>query len=106
MSAESLMRQTATHYAKTSYDGYGNQVLSSGSDIECRFQPKTKRKLLDNGDVVTIVATCYVPKSTTISSGDKVTYSGANYQVLDVYPTPNGEGQTEFIRVDLVKWQI
>ncbi len=106
MSVGNLLNQTITIYGKSTYDGYGRPTLGSGTDVRARFQPKQSRKLLPNGDVMTIDALAYVPADTTIATDDKITYDSQTYKVIDLYETPDGKGNVAFIRVQLAKWQM
>lgn len=106
MSIGNLLNQTIVIYGKSSYDGYGRPSLGSGTNVNARFQPKQKRKLLPNGDVMTVDAMAYVPADTVVVTDDKVTYDSITYKVTDLYKTPDGKGNTHFIRLELKKWQI
>ena len=106
MSISGLLNQTITIYGIPSYDGYSSPSFGSGTSVKARFQPQTKRKLVANGDVITIDAIAYVPASTSVETDNKVNYSGNDYRVLTKYPTPGRTGTTEFIKLELVKWQI
>lgn len=106
MTVGSLLNQTITIYNKSSYDEFGRLVLGSGIDVNARFQPETKRKLLPNGDILTIDAIAYVPSDTTVETDDKVVYGGNTFKTISKYPTPDGKGNTYFIKLELSKWQI
>ena len=106
MSIGNLLSQTITIYNKSSYDEFGRLVLGAGIDINARVQPKSTRRLLPNGDVLTIDALTYVPADTTVNTDDKIVYGNDTYKVYGKYPTPDGKGNTAFIRLELLKWQM
>lgn len=104
MSVGNLLNQSILIYNKASYDAYGRRSVSDGTTVNARFQAKQTRKLMPNGDVLAVDAIAYVPASTTVSTDDKVTYDSVDYKVLNLYKTPNGKGNTHFIKLELVKW--
>jgi hypothetical protein len=106
MSIGNLLQQTITIYSKTSYGSDGRPAVGTGTEVSARFQPKQVRKPLPNGDVLVVDAIAYVPADTTIATDAKVTYDSVTYRVLNVYKTPDGKGNTKFIRLELAKWQI
>lgn len=105
MSVGNLLRQELTIYGKGSYDSYGRPSLGAGVDVWGRFQPKQKRQLMPDGDVLVIDALAYVPNDTTVKTDDRVSYDSTNYKVVGVYKTPDGKGNTKFIRLELVKFK-
>lgn len=106
MSVGNLLNQTISIYNKSSYDEYGRLTVGSATSVKARFQPQTKRILAPNGDVLTISAIAYVPSDTTVNTDDKIVYDSNTYKVITKYPTPNGKGNTHFIKLELIKWQI
>lgn len=105
MSLASLFSQSIIIYNQSSYDEYGRTSVGSGTTSKARVQAKRKRIVLANGDVASIDAIAYVPSGTTVDEDDRVTYDSNDYKVLSAYPTPDGKGDTKFIRLELVKWQ-
>lgn len=106
MSLNGLLNQTIVVYGKTSYNAYGREVVSgSATSVKARFQPQTKTRLLPNGAVLTIDAVAYVPANTTINVDDRVDVGTTRYKVLAKYPTPDGQGNTNHIKIELIKWQ-
>lgn len=104
MSLQSLLNQTITIYAKSSYNEEGREVVGDGTSIKCRFQQTTKRRLLPNGSLQTIDAVVYVPGSTSINTDDKVSFGGVNYKVFGKYAAIDGIGQTNHLKLELIKW--
>lgn len=104
MSLIGLLNQTITIYAKSSYNDEGREVVGSGSDIKCRFQQTTKRRLLPNGNLQVIDAIVYVPGDTSINTDDKVLFGSTNYKVFSKYVAVDGAGTTDHIKLELVKW--
>ena len=105
MSLASLLNQLITIYNQSSYDAYGRTSVGSGTTAKARFQAQKKRIILGNGDVATIDAVAYVPSDTTVDEDDRVNYDSNDYKVLSAYPTPDGKGDTRFIKLELIKWQ-
>lgn len=105
MTIAGLMNQSVTLYNRSGRGGDGRPTFGSGNTISARLQPKTKRKLMANGDVLTIDAMAFIAADVTIASDDKITAGGVTYRVVEVYPVPGGNGATHHKEVNLVKWQ-
>ena len=99
-----LLNQTLTIYAKSSYNSEGREVVGSGNTVKARFQQTTKRKLMPNGSLLTIDAIAYVAGDTSINTDDKVSFGGVNYKVFGKYAAVDGPGNTQHIKLELVKW--
>jgi hypothetical protein len=111
MTATGLMNQTMVIYNRTSYGADGREVYDVGTTVRCRFQQKTKnvfspKGLPNNGGLLTINGVAYVPATTTVSIDDKVTFSSENYKVYSKYSVPGRNGQTAYVKLELLKWQI
>ena len=104
MGLQGLLNQTITIYAKSSYNSEGREVVGAGSSIKCRFQQTTKRKLMPNGNLQTIDAIVYVPGDTSINTDDKVAFNSVNYKVFGKYAAVDGAGETNHIKLELIKW--
>lgn len=105
MSVASLLNQTITIYNAGGRDGYGRLSMGSGTSVSARFSAKQKRVMLPNGEMQTIEAIAHVLPTISVSEGDKVTYNSKNYKVLTKYATPDGDGVTNHIRLELIQWQ-
>lgn len=106
MSLAGLLNQTITIYTKSGYNAYGRESVSDvGNQIKARFQPKTKRVLEANGQVLKIDAICFVAATVSVNSDDKVAYGSEKYKVLAVYPVPGANGETHHKELQLIKWQ-
>lgn len=105
MSLNNLLNQSVTLYNQSSYDEYGRVDTGSGITVQARVQPKQTRRLLANGDVLVVDAIAYVPADTSVSTDDRIDHGGISYKVLNKYPTPDGKGDTHFIKLELLKWQ-
>lgn len=105
MSYTGLLNQEITLYNKSSYDEYGREVVGSGSTVKCRFQRTTKRKLLENGNLIEIMAICYIANDVIVATDDKVTFGSTDYKVLGRYDAVDGAGNTHHIKLELIKWQ-
>lgn len=106
MSLQSLLNQTITIYNKSNYNAYGRVRTGSGTEVSARFSPKIKRTLLPNGTVEQIDAIAHVLPSVTVDVDDRVDYGTEKYKVLFKYAAPDGAGNTNHIRLALVRWQI
>lgn len=106
MSIKGLLNQTITLYNRGSYGADGEPSYSSGTSTDCRFEAKTKRILLPNGDVLTVDAFVIVGPSVSVNTDDKVTYGSTDYKVVDIFEAPGGEGDTHHQELRLVKWPV
>lgn len=104
MSLAGLLNQTITIYNASGRNAYGRLSMGSGANTSARFQAHQKRILLPNGEMQTIEATAYVLPSVSVTEGDKVAYNGKNYKVIAKYATPDGDGVTNHLRLELVQW--
>lgn len=100
-----LFNQTITVYSKSGYDAYGRETVGAGTDVQCRFQRSTKRRLMPNGSLAVIDAVCYVPADTTVATDDRVTYDSTDYKVYIIDDAVGGNGDTHHIKLELIKWQ-
>lgn len=105
MTIDGLFNQTITISSKSGYSSDGREQVGTATSVSARFQAQTKRKLLPDGSLLLIEAIAYVPASTTVSTDDKITYDGNNYKVVGKYAAVDGEGDTNHIKLELVKWQ-
>jgi hypothetical protein len=101
-----LLNQTITIYSRTSYNAQGREVLSSGTTAVARVEAKSKNRMSPTGAIVTIAATAYVLPTVTIEIDDKIAVGTANYKVFAKYPVPDGQGNINHIKLELLKWQI
>ena len=101
-----LLNQTVSIYTTSSHDRYGRETVGSATDYSARVQVGTKTRLLANGEVITIEAICYVLSTTTVVTGDKLTYDSVNYRVHGIYKPIDDSGNVHHIKLELVKWQL
>jgi len=100
-----LLNQTITLYTKSALNEFGHETYGAGSSVQCRFQKKTRTKILPNNEVVTTEAVVYLMGSVTVEQGDKVTYNGVDYKVFSKSEAIDGEGNIHNIKLELTKWQ-
>lgn len=105
MSIKGLLNQTISIYSKSGYNAYGRETVGSATEVQARFQKKTRQKLLPNGSLVTIEAIVYIPSDTTIAVDDKITYGGVDYKVYGIYSAIDGTGDTNHIKLEVTKWK-
>lgn len=105
MSFLGLLNQAITIYPKSGYGADGRETLSTGNSVQARVQETTKRRLLPNGSLATIDAIAYVPGDTTVSTDDRIDYSGTMYKVFGKYGAIGAAGNRHHIKLELVKWQ-
>lgn len=96
-----LFNQTILIYGRTSYNAQGREVLGASVSVKGRIQPKRKTIFLPNQEVIVLAAIAYVPSDTTVNIGDRLTYAGINYKVYNKYPVPDGQGNTNHIKLEL-----
>jgi len=105
MSINGLLNQQITIASKTGYNAYGRETVSTTVTVQARFQKQTKQKLLPNGSVIMIEAICYVPSDTTVVVDDKISFSDVDYKVFGIYSAVDGSGDTNHLKLELVKWK-
>lgn len=105
MSVNSLLNQQISIVTKTGYNAYGRETVSTATTVQARFQKNVKQKLLPNGSLITIEATVYVPADTTVGIDDKVSYASTDYKVYGIYTAIDGVGDTNHLKLELVKWK-
>lgn len=105
MSLLGLLNQTITIYSKTGYNRQGRETVGSGTSVSARVQPTTKRRLLDNGSIQLIDLIAYVPSTTTVATDDRVDFSSNKFKVFSRYEAIDGNGQTNHIKLELIRWR-
>lgn len=105
MTYASLLNQTGTLYPKAIYNKMGRVQTSTGVSVRCRFQQKTVRKLMANGQVLTIEAIAYLPADSTVATDDRFDYGSSKFKVVSKYEGVGGSGNVENIKIELIKWQ-
>lgn len=103
MSIAGLMNQTITPKPKSSYDAYGRQVVSAGTDIKARVELKQKRRMLPNGSLVVTDGRAFLPSSSTLTQDDHFVYDSVEYRILLVYKVPGATGQTHHLQIEFIK---
>lgn len=101
MSVTGLFNQTIVIYGRTSYNAQGREVVGAGVSVQGRLQPKRKTIFLPNQEVVSLMGIAYVPANTTVNIGDRITYAGVTYKVFNKYAVPDGNGNTNHIKLEL-----
>ena len=105
MSLAGLLNQTVTIYNKSRYDAYGHEVVGSGTSVKARFQETTKRKLLPNGNLLTIDGIVYVPSDTLVNTDDRLDYNSTKFKVYGKYSAIEGNGQVNHVKLEVIKWK-
>lgn len=110
MSAKSLMNQSVIVRPQGSYNPDGTEVVGSGTTERWRIQPKSKtifspRGAVDRGSLLTLDAIGYAPPDTVANIDAKITHNNLSYKVYALYPVPGGNGQTDHVKVQLIRWQ-
>lgn len=105
MSVTNLFGQSITIHSRASYNAQGREVMGTNTTVKARVQPSTKTRLMAGGAVLVIDAIAYVGPTVAVNIDDKVVYDSIPYKVINKYPTPDGTGQTNHIRLELQKWQ-
>lgn len=100
-----LLNQTADISHKSYFDDYGKTVYSPEQSVACRFQHKTRRRLLPNGSIQTIEAIAYVPATTFVEVDDKLVYLDQTYKVTSKEDAVDATGRVDHIKLELAKWQ-
>lgn len=105
MNPTNLMRQNANIYNKTGYDKFAHAAFGSPTQVRCRFENSTKMRLLPNQQMIQLAGIFYFPPNTTISVEDKISYGALNYTAFTVNSEVDGEGEIQFIKVEVQRWQ-
>lgn len=111
MSIQSLLNQEITITSKSGYNEYGRETSGAAVTVNARFQKTQKINFnptnvpSEMGALKVIVGIVYVPAGTVVAIDDKVTYGGVDYKVNGVYDAIDGNGNTQHIKLDLVKWK-
>ena len=93
-----VLVHSATHYAKTGEDSFGNPTWSETSNDLTRVRVSfTKRVLLTSlgeakNDIATLTYDCTnsLPVGVTFGERDKIVHKGATYYVREISP-PSGD---------------
>ncbi len=105
MAITEYLNQLVTHYPRSSYNTYGEQVdSSSGVEYDSRFEPVTKQVRLPNGDMKTIDARCFVNGNPVIGVDDRIDYDSIKYRVFSVKKNIDGQGNVHHLPLMLIKW--
>jgi hypothetical protein len=105
MSLIGLLNQTISIYNKSSYSSQGREVVGTALEVDARIQETTKQKLSPTGSLTTINAIAYVPGDTVVAIDDRIDYANSKYKVFGVYGAVDGEGKTDHIKLELVRWK-
>jgi len=106
MSFKSLLNQQITTYARNGYDAYGRESVGSATTVQARFQRTSKQRLQPNGTLMTIDGVVYIATASNIAIGDKITHDSNNYKVIGRYDAIDGTGNTQHVKLEVVKWLI
>ncbi len=111
MSLNSLMRQIITLYNRSGFDRYGKETVGSGSSVKARVQVVSKPRFhfsADGSNAVQYVITAiiYIPSTTTVNEGDKITHGALDYRVHGITLSTDGRGNTAFKKLECTKWNI
>jgi hypothetical protein len=105
MSYSGLLNQIITLYPKSSYNAQGREVNGSGTTYKARFEKKTKRKLMDNGQLVLIEATVFVKSDFPATIDDRIDYGTDKYRVFNKYDCIGANGEVHHIELQLIRWR-
>jgi hypothetical protein len=105
MSLRGLQNQTVTIYTKASYNEYGREVMGGNVNYPARVQETTKRKMMPNGNLVTIDAIAYLPPTATVNTDDRADYNGTKFKIFGKYSAVDGNGNVNNIKLELIKWK-
>ena len=105
MIPDGLFNQTITLYSKSSLNRYGREVVGSGTDYNARVQETTKVRLLPNGQQVMIMAIVYLNNAVSVAVNDRVDFNSEKYKVFSLNKAVDGQGNTNHIKLELIKWQ-
>lgn len=87
---EDYLNQTASWYAKTGNNSYGEPSYATVATIYCRWEDRHKLIRDATGAEIVSMAQCYT--TSNIQENDKLTYGGRDYIVLQVTDQPRLDG--------------
>lgn len=105
MNPYSLFNQSITLYRKASYNTDGRPNVGTGVSHIARVQPVTKNRLMPNGEMIQVVAICYLKANVTVAVDDKVTFSSHDYKIFTKSIAVDGRGNTNHIKLELIEWK-
>jgi len=105
MKPTNFFNQSITLYSKSSYNRYGREVIGTGTSYKARVQLTNKSRLLLNGQVQVIDAIAYVQPDLTVAVNDRIDVGSNKYKVQGIYTAVDGQGNTNHIKLELIKWQ-
>lgn len=105
MSLKQYLNQTVTHYARSSYNTYAEQVdAGSGTTHNARVELKTIRRMLPNGEIKVIDGKVFIMGDPGISIDERIDYSGIKYRVFAVKGNVDGQGNIHHTTIEIAKW--
>lgn len=104
MSIRNLLNQPITIYSRTGYTADGREEFADGETTVGRITEATKRRLLPDGNLVTIDAICHVGPNVIVTTDDKLSYNGHDYKIFGVYTARDGQGNAHHAKLELIKW--
>lgn len=87
---EDYLNQTASWYAKTGNNSYGEPSYATVATIYCRFEDK--RNLIKDATGKEIVSMAMMYTTSAINENDKITFGSRDYIVLRVTDQPRLDG--------------
>ena len=93
MSFVGLLNQSATISTKGNPDRYGKNAFGSATAVSVRFEKKKSSIVKADKTVEPIDGVVFVGPSVVVGTGDKLTYGGIDYRVMDVADIVLGNGQ-------------
>lgn len=105
MSIANLLNQTCTVYPKSGYDKFGHDVSGQPVNVYCRFQNKTKTRILPNQQIVNLVGVVYLDGSVSINTEDRIVFGGSSYKVFSVDGNVDRIGVQRMIKCEVTVWQ-
>ena len=97
-----FLQQTISTISTVSRDGYGDETYTSAyTSVKCRWQESTRQLVNAAGEQVLARAECWLEVGKTLHIGDKFTFGGEDYFVINYSTKYNLFGQAEFTKVYL-----
>ena len=99
MSITDLMNQTISVKTVASYDGLGDATVSAGVSVAARVEPENLEVVLPGGRTLVAQYRIFVPAGTTVAAEDKITYDGADHEIISVEEMKGRDGTTHHIEL-------
>lgn len=105
MAIGALLNQTCTIAVRSHADRHTKSVVGAGTSVRCRFQQTQKTMVNAQKETEPIDGMVFVPSTTTVEIGDKLTFGSKDYRIMTCEPMVDGLGATRHIELKVQLWK-